>query len=85
MRAVYKCEDNPTLSLSADTFNPLYEYDEDKVTGKPVKHLLGRTPIQSYSIQFNNGLAVVTDPEDIKALREYIKRRKDNFIVEVSE
>lgn len=83
MRAVYKCEDNPYLSLSADEFNPLYEYFEG-IDDIPVKRGIYRLPSEAYSIQFSNGLAVVTEPTDIVALRRYISRRADNLITEVS-
>lgn len=83
MRAVYKCEEIPYLTLSAETFNPLYGYAEG-IDGGLVREEIWRLPCEAYSIQFNDGLAEVTDPEDIKAMRAYIESRHDSFITEVS-
>lgn len=79
MRAIYECIKNKFLTLSYDTFFPTLSpgYDD-------IGNFSGYTIIPSYkSLQFMQGKVELTDPKEIKAMRKYIKSRRDEFIKEI--
>lgn len=81
MRAVYQCLENPYLTLSLDEIVPLVDAVENADGGTSIVWLRRNPPI---SVQFMNGTLVLTDPAQIRGVREYIGRRQDNFITELS-
>lgn len=81
MRAVYQCLENPYLTLSLDEIVPLVDAVENEDGGASIVWLRRNPPI---SVQFMNGTLVLRDPAQIRGVREYIKRRQDNFISELS-
>ena len=83
MRAVYECK-YPAHFLPADEYNPLYKIMEG-YDGEPVRVPVWRLPYDGGTdLQFVNGLAELTDPKDIRAMRRYIKARGDDFFTEIS-
>ena len=89
MRAVYGCSDNPYLTLSLEEIVPLV--DTEYVALVPSRRGFWEIPsskaiyrIKPESLQFLSGTLTLTDPTEIKGMREYIKRRQDDFITELS-
>ncbi len=64
-----------------DEIVPLVDAVENADGGTSIVWLRRNPPI---SVQFMNGTLVLTDPAQIRGVREYIGRRKDNFITELS-
>lgn len=81
MRAVYECRDNKFLTLSMDEVVPVFSSDFVDPDGIPVTCAVRTNRPQ---LQFVKGTLTVTDPEVIKGMRAYIKRRRDEFITEIS-
>lgn len=81
MRVIYQCLENPYLTLSLDEIVPLVDAVENADGGTSIVWLRRNPPI---SVQFMSGTLVLTDPTQIRGMREYIKRRHDNFISELS-
>lgn len=81
MKAIYQCLENPYLTLSLDEIVPLTDVWENENGSTSIVWLRRTLPI---SVQFVSGMLTLTDHAQIRGMREYIKRRQDNFISELS-
>lgn len=81
MKAIYQCLENPYLTLSLDEIVPLTDVLENEDGSTSIVWLRRSLPI---SVQFVSSMLTLTDPAQIKGVREYIGRRQDNFITELS-
>lgn len=87
MRAVYRCSENPYLSLSKGEaiYKLVPSYGDRVIDERGNYNITGmvKTPVDGV-FQFMGGTLTLTDPTEIKGMREYIKRRRDNLITELS-
>ena len=91
MRAVYGCSDSPYLTLSkGEALYELVPRYGDRIVGQKGEfeffhNVIGmvKSPVSGV-FQFMRGTLTLTDPTEIKGMREYIKRRRDGFITELS-